>query len=203
MKPLIYLDNNATTQIAPEVLDVMLPLLRDGFGNPSSVYALGREAAAAERARFEQAFGEAARADAAGWAADFLHPSAAGATAAVLLPQSAADEAEMERIYTEGARGTSAPALGRRVPLWLTHASGPAVATQSPRQTRGPTRLSTAVPTSGSTSLRASRPVPSLQPRPLSSSPILTGGHGPGLLPSAQRPRPSPTPRTFPCWPPR
>ena len=45
MKPLIYLDNNATTQIAPEVLDVMLPLLRDGFGNPSSVYALGREAA--------------------------------------------------------------------------------------------------------------------------------------------------------------
>ncbi len=45
MKPVIYLDNNATTEIAPEVLEVMLPLLRDGYGNPSSGYALGRQAA--------------------------------------------------------------------------------------------------------------------------------------------------------------
>ncbi len=52
MKPVTYLDNNATTQIAPEVLDVMVPLLRDGYGNPSSAYSLGREAAAAvEEAR--------------------------------------------------------------------------------------------------------------------------------------------------------
>ena len=45
MKSVIYLDNNATTELAPEVLDVMVPLLRDGYGNPSSVYALGRQAA--------------------------------------------------------------------------------------------------------------------------------------------------------------
>jgi cysteine desulfurase len=45
MKPVIYLDNNATTELAPEVLEVMVPLLRDGYGNPSSVYALGRQAA--------------------------------------------------------------------------------------------------------------------------------------------------------------
>lgn len=52
MKPVIYLDNNATTQIAPEVLEVMVPLLRDGYGNPSSAYSLGRQAAAAlEEAR--------------------------------------------------------------------------------------------------------------------------------------------------------
>jgi len=52
MKSVTYLDNNATTQIAPEVLDVMVPLLRDGYGNPSSAYSLGREAAAAlEEAR--------------------------------------------------------------------------------------------------------------------------------------------------------
>jgi cysteine desulfurase len=45
MKPVTYLDNNATTELAPEVLEVMVPLLRDGYGNPSSVYALGRQAA--------------------------------------------------------------------------------------------------------------------------------------------------------------
>ena len=45
MKSVTYLDNNATTELAPEVLEVMVPLLRDGYGNPSSVYALGRHAA--------------------------------------------------------------------------------------------------------------------------------------------------------------
>lgn len=37
--PLIYLDNNATTAVAPEVLDAMLPYLREQYGNPSSVYS--------------------------------------------------------------------------------------------------------------------------------------------------------------------
>jgi cysteine desulfurase len=40
----IYLDYNATTPIAPAVLDAMLPFLRDQYGNPSSGYALGRAA---------------------------------------------------------------------------------------------------------------------------------------------------------------
>jgi len=43
----IYLDNNATTQLAPEVVDAMIPWLRGGYGNPSSAYSLGRSAAAA------------------------------------------------------------------------------------------------------------------------------------------------------------
>ncbi|MBO4168931.1 cysteine desulfurase NifS [Cereibacter azotoformans] len=38
----IYLDNNATTRLAPEVLEAMLPFLTDEFGNPSSLHALGR-----------------------------------------------------------------------------------------------------------------------------------------------------------------
>jgi len=42
---IIYLDNNATTQPAPEVLDAMEPYLRDHFGNPSSVHRLGQRAA--------------------------------------------------------------------------------------------------------------------------------------------------------------
>ncbi|VAX29480.1 Cysteine desulfurase =_ NifS [hydrothermal vent metagenome] len=37
----IYLDNNATTAIAPEVLDEMSPYLRDLYGNPSSMHTFG------------------------------------------------------------------------------------------------------------------------------------------------------------------
>jgi cysteine desulfurase len=39
----IYFDNAATTQLAPEVLEHMLPYLTDYFGNPSSIHAYGRE----------------------------------------------------------------------------------------------------------------------------------------------------------------
>lgn len=42
----VYLDNAATTPIAPEVVDVMIPVLRDGFGNPSSTHFYGRQAKA-------------------------------------------------------------------------------------------------------------------------------------------------------------
>ncbi len=38
----IYLDNNATSAIAPEVIEAMQPYLREHFGNPSSVYAISR-----------------------------------------------------------------------------------------------------------------------------------------------------------------
>lgn len=37
----IYFDNNATTLVAPEVLDEMLPYLRDFYGNPSSMHTFG------------------------------------------------------------------------------------------------------------------------------------------------------------------
>ena len=48
----VYLDNAATTQLDPAVLDAMLPYLREHFGNPSSIHAYGRETRAAiEKAR--------------------------------------------------------------------------------------------------------------------------------------------------------
>ena len=39
----IYLDNAATTPLDPEVLDAMIPMMRDHFGNPSSTHAHGRK----------------------------------------------------------------------------------------------------------------------------------------------------------------
>ena len=47
MSHLLYLDHNATTPIDPVVRDAMLPWIENEFGNPSSVYALGRRASAA------------------------------------------------------------------------------------------------------------------------------------------------------------
>ncbi len=48
----VYLDNAATTQLDPKVLEVMLPYLERFYGNPSSTHAHGREVKAAiEKAR--------------------------------------------------------------------------------------------------------------------------------------------------------
>ena len=43
--PLYYFDNNATTRVAPEVIEVMLPFLTDQWGNPSSAYQFGHRIA--------------------------------------------------------------------------------------------------------------------------------------------------------------
>ena len=54
----IYLDHAATTPVRPEVLDAMLPFLRESLGNPSSAHRLGRAA----RAGLDQARREVAEA---------------------------------------------------------------------------------------------------------------------------------------------
>jgi len=51
-----YLDCNATTPLDPRVLDAMLPWLRDGYGNASSLHWFGQQA----RAAIDEARGEVA-----------------------------------------------------------------------------------------------------------------------------------------------
>ena len=52
----IYMDHAATTPLAPEVLEAMIPYFSQRYGNPSSLHSFGREArAAVEEARSEVA----------------------------------------------------------------------------------------------------------------------------------------------------
>ena len=51
----IYLDNNATTRVAPEVFEAMLPYLTEFYGNPSSLHRAGTKAASALKTAREQA----------------------------------------------------------------------------------------------------------------------------------------------------
>ena len=50
----IYLDNAATTEIHPDVLEEMRPYLKDQYFNPSTLYSGGREAARAVQKAREQ-----------------------------------------------------------------------------------------------------------------------------------------------------
>ncbi|TDT61996.1 cysteine desulfurase NifS [Fonticella tunisiensis] len=51
-KRIVYMDHAATTYVKPEVLEAMLPYFTEQFGNPSSVYTLGRKSRSAiEEAR--------------------------------------------------------------------------------------------------------------------------------------------------------
>jgi cysteine desulfurase len=52
----VYLDNSATTPMAPEVVEAMMPFITEGFGNPSSIHYYGQQArAAVDKARHQVA----------------------------------------------------------------------------------------------------------------------------------------------------
>lgn len=44
MKKIIYMDNAATTAVSQESLETMIPLFKENFGNPSTIYSVGRNA---------------------------------------------------------------------------------------------------------------------------------------------------------------
>jgi cysteine sulfinate desulfinase/cysteine desulfurase-like protein len=44
IQKLVYADNAATTKLAPEALEAMMPYLTEEYGNPSSLYAFGQSA---------------------------------------------------------------------------------------------------------------------------------------------------------------
>lgn len=50
----VYADNAATTRVKDEVLQAMMPYLTEAYGNPSTVYSLGRDAKKAVEAAREQ-----------------------------------------------------------------------------------------------------------------------------------------------------
>ncbi|MBQ2755286.1 MAG: cysteine desulfurase NifS [Oscillospiraceae bacterium] len=50
----VYADNAATTRVSDRVLEAMLPWLTEGYGNPSSIYALGRRSKVAIEAAREK-----------------------------------------------------------------------------------------------------------------------------------------------------
>jgi cysteine desulfurase len=54
MTETIYLDNNATTKVDPEVVQAMLPYLTDYYGNPSSMHTFGGQVGKAVREAREQ-----------------------------------------------------------------------------------------------------------------------------------------------------
>ena len=60
MKQIIYLDNAATTKVAPEVVDAMIPYFTENYGNPSSVYSFAsknKEAITRQREVIAEALG--------------------------------------------------------------------------------------------------------------------------------------------------
>lgn len=54
---MIYLDNAATTQVHPKVVEAMMPYLTDEYGNPGGIYSLGRKAAEAVKKARQQVAG--------------------------------------------------------------------------------------------------------------------------------------------------
>jgi len=46
VRPIVYLDHNATTKVADEVVDAMTPFFTQQWGNPSSAYSFGHDVAA-------------------------------------------------------------------------------------------------------------------------------------------------------------
>ena len=117
---MIYLDYQATTPMAPEALEAMLPWLRDNFANPHSAHAAGRAAKAAVEAARERIMALLP----AGGALSFT----SGATEALNWAIKGAPAGDIVTIATEHAAVLDSVAAlgatGRRVTLLPVRANG-------------------------------------------------------------------------------
>jgi cysteine desulfurase len=106
----MYVDHAATTPLRPEVLEAMLPYLRQEFGNPSSLHAPGRRAAQAVRqARLDLA-------ELLGCAPEELVFTASGSEGANLAIRGAAHAAGRGRVVTSRIDHPAALETCRRLP---------------------------------------------------------------------------------------
>ncbi|WP_375270104.1 cysteine desulfurase family protein [Sphingomonas sp.] len=110
---MIYLDYQATTPLAPEALDAMLPWLRDGFANPHSAHRPARAAKAA----VEVARGEVAHLVPAGGRVAFTSGAtealnwAIKGTAGGLVTLATEHAAVLDTVAAERARGRAVTVL--------------------------------------------------------------------------------------------
>ena len=110
---MIYLDYQATTPLAPEALDAMLPWLRDGFANPHSAHRAGRAAkAAVEVARDEIArlLPEGGRVAFTGGATEALNWAIKG-TDGPIVTLATEHAAVLDAVAAERARGRAVTVL--------------------------------------------------------------------------------------------
>jgi cysteine desulfurase len=109
----IYLDYQATTPLAPEALDAMLPWLRDGFANPHSPHRAGRAAkAAVEVARDEVArlLPAGGRVAFTGGATEALNWAIKG-TSGPIVTLATEHAAVLDTVAAEAARGRAVTVL--------------------------------------------------------------------------------------------
>ncbi|WP_294192915.1 cysteine desulfurase family protein [uncultured Sphingomonas sp.] len=110
---MIYLDYQATTPLAPEAFDAMLPWLRDGFANPHSPHRLGRAAkAAVEIARDEitRLLPSGGRVSLTSGATEALNWAIKG-TSGGIVTLATEHAAVLDTIAAEAARGRSVTVL--------------------------------------------------------------------------------------------
>lgn len=106
----IYLDYQATTPLAPEVFDAMVPLLRDQFANPHSAHRLGRAAAAQVELAREQIVSllpEGGRLIFTSGATEALNIAISGISSGEIVTLATEHAAVLDTVAALGAKGRS------------------------------------------------------------------------------------------------
>ena len=110
----IYLDYQATTPLAPEAFDTMVPLLRDQFANPHSAHRLGRAAAAQVELAREQVISllpEGGRLVFTSGATEALNMAISGTADGEIVTLATEHAAVLDTVAAQGVQGRSTTVL--------------------------------------------------------------------------------------------